>query len=144
MNFITKYVLPYLKAHVAGFGAGLVMLGTDLQAGSVSGAQWEAVALTVLGVGGAVALVPNKRAAAVAAVAAVVHDVAPVAVVKDVVQDATEAIPVVQEVAAAVAPVLPAAVAADVQNVVDAAQAVVQAVSAAAPDAGGAPPVTAL
>jgi hypothetical protein len=130
VNFIAKYVRPFLKAHVAGVGAGLVLLGNDLAAGSVSGAQWEAVALTVLGVGGAVALVPNKQAAAVAAVAAVVHDVAPVAVIKDVVQDATAVIPAVQEVAAAV---LPAAVAADVAKVAEAAQAVVVAVAPAAP-----------
>lgn len=124
MNFVNKYVLAFLKAHVAGLGAGLVMLGADLAAGPVSTAQWEAVALTVIGVGGAVALVPNKRAVA----AAVAQDIAPV-LPPVVSQDAAELVPIVQEVAAAVEPALPAQVAADVQNVVSAAQAVVQAVA---------------
>lgn len=53
------FVNRFLKAHVAGLGAALMLVIVDLQNGGVSLADWYGVVGAALGVGAAVATVPN-------------------------------------------------------------------------------------
>lgn len=66
MNLLNKYVLPYLKAHFAGFGIALGLLLNDLQSDpihtlvAVTGNQWIAIIGAGLGLGSVVGAVTNK------------------------------------------------------------------------------------
>ena len=82
MNLFEKYVLPYLKAHVAGLGAGLSVMLTDSNGnlanlGDLTSNQWWGVVAATGILGGAVAYVANIPKAAPVAPAA--QDDAPAA-----------------------------------------------------------------
>lgn len=76
MSFVSKY----LKAHAAALGAALALVVTDLNsAGGLTLTDWYGIVGAALGVGVAVAVVPNGPAAPLAVPAvtvAVPQDVA--------------------------------------------------------------------
>lgn len=97
MNLITKYVAPYLKAHLSGLGTAVTLFVADLQnnhGANLTGAQIVALVASALGVAAVVAVSPNTKANVAVDVAATAVQAAPAAV-KTVVQD------VEQDVAAA-------------------------------------------
>lgn len=72
MNFVNKYVLPYLKAHVAGLTLGFGLLWQDMgenidNIGNVTHNQWLAAVVATGVLGGAVAAIVNKPFVAPAA-----------------------------------------------------------------------------
>lgn len=78
---IEKTISKFLKAHVAGLGAALALIVADLNTGSLSLTDWYGIVGAALGVGAAVAIVPNAVVKAAAPV------VAPVAAVVAAAQD---------------------------------------------------------
>lgn len=60
-----SWISSYLKAHVAGLGAALALVLADLNAnGSLTLNDWYGIVGAALGVGAAVATVPNTPKAA--------------------------------------------------------------------------------
>lgn len=81
-TFLDKYVRPYVKAHLGGFGSAFGLMLADAHGnlgalGSLTGTQWTEVAVMALGIGGLVASFANKPFVAPAAPVFPSQDVAP-------------------------------------------------------------------
>ena len=92
-KFVSRYVGPYIKAHVAGLGAGLSVMLTDANGnlgalGNLSANQWWGVVAATGLLGSAVAYVVNIPAPAAPAAAPAPAPLVEPAPVAPVAQDA--------------------------------------------------------
>lgn len=66
MNFVAKYVMPYLKGHFAALGAALAVAQADMAGnvqhdlGSLTGYQWIGIFVAAGILGGGVGALGNK------------------------------------------------------------------------------------